>query len=510
MNRNHSAQSAQTLGTQQRDLPPLRVAVVGAGSTGLRIAHLLSRWHSERADGRDLKITFFEVSGRAGGLIGTRRLESGLKIEAAAQGVLATRIAFLRTLEDLGLTPADVITANAKNRRQTRYVISPHGRIAALGGPLALVTSGLLSIAALFRALSEIFRAPRQQPEPNETLFQFVARRFGAQVAENLIVPLATGIWGGGAEKLLVRHAFPILPELETNHGSVIRGLLARRFSPPPALVLAEKNLRHGWPRGLLSFPQGMQTLTETFERELARWHERADASLEYRFSTPVKTIGRNTDGSIVLNGTDEFDSVFWTPAPWQCAELQWQQAEAQAEWKLWQNTPLHSLVVVNVAGHLTSLTKDGFGVLARRESTGLLGVLFVHSIYPQHVPEGQYSYRVLLGGDRQPALAAWSDEQLKNYTLSELKKLELIPDGESPQHIEIIRWNNAVGLADHGHDERQKALWRIQAYFPNIFFAGMYKKGVGVADALQSAEDAFQEWLSSAHFTPAVDHARD
>lgn len=510
MNRNNSAQSARSLGTQAENLPPLRVAVVGAGCTGLRIAHLLSRWHSAQAGGRELQITLFEASDRSGGLIGTRRLPSGLKIEAAAQGVLATRITFLKTLEDLGLTPADVITANAKNKRQTRYVISPRGRIAALGGPLSLLSSGLLSLTASLRAFSEIFRSRSKQPEPNETLFQFVARRFGVQVAENLIIPLATGIWGGGAEKLLVRHAFPVLPELESNHGSVIRGLLARRLSPPQSLVLAEKNLRHRWPRGLLSFPQGMQTLTETFERELARWQDRSVASLEYRFSTPIKSIAQNINGCVVLNGSDEFDSLFWTPAPWHSTDLHWQRSEAQADWKLWQNTPLHSLVVVNVSGPTSGRSKDGFGVLARRDSTGLLGVLFVHSIYPQHVPEGQYSYRVLLGGDRKPSLAEWDDEQLKSYTLSELKKLDLISEDESPQHIEIIRWKNAVGIADAGHDDRQKALWRIQAYYPNVFFAGMYKKGVGVADALQSAEDAFQEWLSSAHFAPAVDHARN
>jgi protoporphyrinogen oxidase len=181
---------------------------------------------------------------------------------------------------------------------------------------------------------------------------------------------------------------------------------------------------------------------------------------------------------------------------------LNWHRSEVQREWELLQTVPTHSLIVVNVSGPKDQCSQNGFGVLTRRESDGLLGVLFVHSIYPQHVPENCTSYRVLLGGDRCPAMTSWSDQQLGEYALSSLIKLGLIDTANrETQKILILRWPKAIGLADRGHDERLKSLWRIQAYCPGIYFGGIYTKGVGVADALQSAQDCFTEWKqSSAH----------
>ncbi len=475
----------------------MRVAIVGAGCTGLRLAHLLTLWQREQPTKRRLEITLFESSSRIGGLLHTAHLASGLRIEAAAQGVLGRRTVFLQTLEDLGLTPSDVITPPPNREMQTRFVVAPSGRMAPLTGPSSLVAAGVLSVGALLRALSELFRKPASPPNPNETLYQFTERRFGRSVAENLIVPFTTGVWGGGAEHILVRHAFPILPELEARHGGVLRGLIAQKISgSETSKSLSGTTLKHQWPQGLISFPQGMQTLVDALQGALRLWTQ-ADAKnvFDLRLSAPVSSVENTPHQRIALNGKDEFDSVFWTAAPWKAQDLRWSDAKTQNEWTSLHDTPVHSLVVVNVSGARDAFTKNGFGVLARRESDGLLGVLFVHSIYPQHVPEGSYSYRVLLAGDRRPEMIDWSDERLTEYTLAQLEKLELIAPNQRSIQVNIVRWPNAVPLADREHDERQKALWRIQAHFPRVAFAGIYKKGVGVADALQSAQECFDDW---------------
>lgn len=490
----------------QEEKPPrrknaLRIAIAGSGCTGLRIAHLLSRWQSDRPDIRALHVTLYEPRARSGGLIGTERHASGLKIEAAAQGVLASRTVFLQTLEDLGLSPVDIITPQTDRRQQTRYIIAPSGRMAALGGPLSLLASGLLSLPALFRALSEFFRPAQQLPLPNETLFAFIERRFGKVIAENFILPLTTGIWGGGAEKILARHAFPSLVELELKYGGILRGLLLKKFSGSPDRMLSPaQSLKHRWPAGLLSFAGGMQTLIESFENNLRTWaYSNPAGSIEFKYSTPVTSIEKRSGGTFLLNGKDEYDAVFWTAAPWQSASLDWHKPEIQSEWNKLQSVPVHSLIVVNVSAPKDRRCKNGFGVLARRESDGLLGVLFVHSIYPQHVPEGTASYRVLLGGDRCPEMKGWSDGQIADYAISSLIRLELIEESQkNAQNISIIRWPDAICLADSGHDERQKSLWRIQAHCQGIYFGGIYRKGVGVADALQSAQDCFEEWKAN------------
>jgi len=495
-------ESAVSPSRGSQELRHHRIAIVGAGCSGLKLAQLLIQWQSAVPSKRQVTLTFFDSSPRIGGLIQTLRLPSGLKIEAAAQGVLASRQIFLKTLEDIGLAPDAVIAASKDKKLSTRFVISPRGQMAALKGPFTLLTNGLLNIRSFIRALMEFFVFRRVPPDPNETLYQFVERRFGRTVAENFMIPLATGIWGGGAEKLLARHAFPLLPQLEENFGSVIRGILMtkvfrRKQSVPPA----QESLKHRWPTGLLSFPDGLQTFTDSLEAYVRAWGDNNKGCLEFRLSDAVESLRQSEDKTqLVINSQDAFDAVFWTPAPWKSPRLMWDQQDAQRDWMLWQSTDAHSLIVVNVSGPKSEGTRDGFGVLARRESTGLLGVLFVHSIYPAHVPSHNYSYRVLLGGDRLRSgphtdMMQWNDEKLTGYTLAELRALDLIDKHVMPDHIQIIRWDKVVGLADTDHDDRQHALWRLQARYPQIFFAGLYKKGVGVADALQSAQESFDDW---------------
>lgn len=473
-----------------------RIAIVGTGCTGLRIAHQLCLWQKQNPADRHIDLTLFEDNLQIGGLLQTTRHPSGLKVESAAQGVLSSRKSFVDTLVELDLKPSDLIAPSPDRKHQTRYVIAPSGHPAPLTGPFSVLRSGVLSLGQLLRALFEVFVKTQLPPDNNETLYDFARRRFGIAVAENLMLPMATGIWGGGAEKLLARHAFPLLPEMEVQHGSVIRGLLARVFARRklPGSQAARQSTPH-WPKGLLSFPNGMRSFIEAFEVSLNKWKNDNPGMLKIRLGEAVHSIESLGNNRIRLNGAHDFDAVFWTAAPWKAQNLQWDIPEAAGDWKRWAEAPSHSLVVVNVSGRKSNITKNGFGVLARRESKALLGVLFVHSIYPQHVPEGFYSYRVLIGGDRCPEAIGWSDEELRKYTLSQLDSLGLIDAQPEPEHIQIVRWQNVVGIADKQHDERLKALWRLEARYPGLLFAGIYKKGVGVADALQSAFDAVQLW---------------
>jgi len=477
-----------------------RIAIVGSGCTALKIATLITKYaKSAEAQGLNLKITLLESTHRVGGLLQTQRHLSGLKVEHAAQGVLASRTIFLETLEELGLTPEDLIAPPKERQLQTRFLINRSKNLVALRPSLLqLWKHGLLSPIAFLRILKDLLIGNELAPDPNETLYKFFERHFGHAVAENFILPFATGIWGGGAEQLLLRHAFPRLAELEIRYGSLLRGMLASALrGKQQKNQLTGDALKHAWPQGLLSFPNGMHTLIEQFSRVLQIDSRTASSAIQLKLTTPVQSIRKTEQGTLLLNDSLEFDTVFWTATPWSSPQLKWNQKDSQREWDSLQSTPTHGLIVVNLAGPRSPATRDGFGALAPRSSDGLLGVLFVHSIYPQHVPHNSYSYRALLAGDRNPEMILWDDAKLREYSLQELRTLKLIGENESPTHVDIVRWPRAIGIADRDHDARMRALWRIQAEHPNVHFAGIYKKGVGVADALQSGKDSFEEWLS-------------
>lgn len=476
---------------------PIRVAVVGAGCTGLRIALLFKKINENGILQRPVEVVIFEKKSEVGGFLQTRKSSSGLLVESGAQGVLSSRTIFLTALEDIGLQPKDVITPCAQKEHATRYVIAPSGRIAPLSAnPFSLWKNGLLSPRQVLRIVAEFFRLRKNTPpNPNENLYDFFKRHFGHACAENFLLPFATGIWGGGAQKLLARHAFPRLSEIDLAYGSLLRFALSSLIAKLFKKKTVETSLRYSWPRGLLSFPNGMRTLIEKMSDNLRE----SGSLINIRVNSPVQKIELDIAGKLTINDNEDdiFDSIFWTTSPWSTPHLVFANKDAELEWKNLQNTPTHHLIVVNVSGRRESATRDGFGVLARRESSGLLGVLFVHSIYPQHVPTSSFSYRILLAGDRNPQMISWSDEDLKTYCLQQLTALDLLTNTGSVGEIEIVRWPRAIGIADDEHDARMNALWRLEAHFPGLRFAGNYKKGVGVADALLSAKEAFDDWLS-------------
>src|ERR1700739_1234279 len=65
-----------------------------------------------------------------------------------------------------------------------------------------------------------------QPPGHEETLADFVERKFGAEILENLVDPFISTIFFGDAHKMGMESAFPALVEWERSRGSLVRGAL--------------------------------------------------------------------------------------------------------------------------------------------------------------------------------------------------------------------------------------------------------------------------------------------
>ena len=69
----------------------------------------------------------------------------------------------------------------------------------------------------------------RQMSHDGESVYDFAARRLGPVVAERMVDAMVTGIHAGDARLLSVQAAFPRLVEMEREHGSVVRALIAAK-----------------------------------------------------------------------------------------------------------------------------------------------------------------------------------------------------------------------------------------------------------------------------------------
>lgn len=467
------------------------IAIIGAGVSGLRLAHLLAK----EAPNTLTKMTLFDKDSSVGGVLKSTFIND-FRLEHGAQGVLLSRESFLKCVQDLKIEN-QVLLPNKKEQR--RYIMTENTCIPLTPNVLKLKTSGLLDFKDLFRILFEFFVKKPIKPILNETLFAFFERRFGKNFANTFLVSLSFGIWGGGSRKMLVRYTFPKLQTIENGYGSLIKS----------AFILFFKNIFHKkqtkTPKGLASFSDGMSFLTTSLFKELEKECLKQNIELVVNLNSTVSSIKKEEKLITIKyqkenqNNAETFDSVIYSGQPWRDLNLNIEVGGETSTNNEFLNSleqlrkiESHSVTVVGLGAKQTSMDENsikGFGALAGEWSKDILGVIFVHSTYPSHAPKNSKLYRVLLGGDRDPFINSKSQEEI-----IALSKLRLVESKVTPANIQfdfsqVIKWDNYIPLATINQDKVIEAIWKIEALLPGFFLTGNYIKGPSIADCLDQAE---------------------
>ena len=195
---------------------PAQTIVIGGGISGLTCAFRL------RQSG--IPVLLLEQSHRVGGVIDSVQ-QDGFLFECGPQSFLSTDL-LLKLIDALGLGP-ELLRADP---RAPRYILT-RGRLELVPmAPPALLTTSLLGISSKWRLLSEPFRRSHP-PARDESVADFVRRKFGSELLELLVGPFVSGVYAGDPEKLSLRSAFPSAYEWEKEYGSVLRGAMKSR--PP-------------------------------------------------------------------------------------------------------------------------------------------------------------------------------------------------------------------------------------------------------------------------------------
>ena len=210
---------------------PARVAVLGAGVTGLTAAYELTRQAQRQR--RCVEVIVLESSSRTGGKVQTE-VRDGAVIEAGPDSFITTKPQALELIRELGLS-GDLIKTNPG--AASIYVCSK-GRLRALPDGMSFlptrmipfVLSDLLTWSGKARILIEPW-VPAAQGEQDESLASFVKRRLGPEALDLVIGPMLAGIYAGDAEQLSVGSTFPQLKEME-RRGGLMRALWRARTWP--------------------------------------------------------------------------------------------------------------------------------------------------------------------------------------------------------------------------------------------------------------------------------------
>ena len=205
-----------------------RIAIIGAGITGLAAAHRIGELAAQREP--PLETVILERRDRAGGPLKTIRRD-GFVMETGADSFLTDKPAAADLAERLGLAN-DLIPTRVQFRRtqvvhEGKLVEIPEGFSLLAPTHLAPVMESPLFSEDGKRRIALEPTIPRRTESGDESLASFVTRRLGREVLDRVAQPLAGGIYTADPERLSVAATMPRFVEMEKRDGSLILGLQA-------------------------------------------------------------------------------------------------------------------------------------------------------------------------------------------------------------------------------------------------------------------------------------------
>ena len=438
----------------------MRIAVIGGGISGLTAAHLLG------SGGHD--VVLVDDAPEPGGLVASPRVD-GFLCERGPQAVLDGSDETRALIASAGLEPR-IVPALPASRRRSVFVA---GRLRPFpASPPALIKTDLLGTRGKLRLLGEPFvRRRADGADEDESVFDFVARRFGRQAAERVAGPALIGVYAGDAAALSLRAAFPRLAALEREHGSVLRGLFRTRGKS-----------RLGRP---VSFPDGLSELPRALAAGLGPRRRVATAQAIDPGAGAGWTVALDGGGAAI----EAERVVLATPAAATAALLAPHAPAAAAALRAIPHAPVAVVCLgfraADGAGLGMDLDSYGF-VVARGEGLRLLGCQFESSVFPGRAPEGGLLLRALLGGTFDPALVEADDQVVAGQALADLRRAAGLR--REPDLVRVWRALPGIPQYDRGHLARVRAIDDAIARLPGLTVIGHALRGVGMSACIQTA----------------------
>lgn len=453
-----------------------RAIVIGGGIAGLTAAYRL-------AQSTEAEIVLLEREARLGGKVVTEQLD-GFIIEGGPEALLTAKPAMLALCQELGLGDRLMGTNPAARGsfilRGGRLHPLPDG----LGGMMPtrfwpIASSRLISPLGKGRMGLDLV-LPRRGGDGDESVAAFIERRLGREAYCWLADPLVSGIYAADGHRLSLAATFPQLQALERQHGGVIRGILAAKLQ---AAVAA------GEPRSSpFQAPRG--GMTEVIDALAARLGE-SGARIETGVAvSSVNRAGEAYEVRLANGSVVRADAIVCAaPAP-AIAEILAALDPVLAAGV--QGIPYASVATVALAYAATAIPRPftGTGYLTpRAEGRPVKACTVVSSKWAGRAPDGASLIRVSLGGAGQEEMLALEDAALLSLARDEMRDVFGIE--EAPLFARLFRWPHAMPQYEPGHLERVAEIEKCVAGHPRLALAGNAYRGAGLADCVQSGEQA-------------------
>ena len=455
-----------------------KVLVIGGGISGLTTAYWLHK------NGHD--VTVLEKETRAGGSIRTVK-DNGYLIECGPNSTLDLYKEADDLCDSLGLSEEKIYgNEGAKNR----YVVRD-GRLRPLPmGPLQFLSTDLWTIKGKLRLMCEPF-IRKSGDSREESIAEFVIRRAGHEFLDYAIDPFVTGVFAGDPYQLSLKSCFPKMYGLEQDYGGLVKGaLFGRKKKGEP-----KRKMR------LFTFMDGLEILPAAIRKSLGDRFvagcnvlsvKKADSGFEV-FAEPAKIPSPLGTGlnSVPTTRALKADTVILATPAWATAKIIQPVSELiSAHLMQIKHVPIVIIFTGFDRKHVTHKL-DGFGFLIPRKESrargyNILGSIWSSAIFHGRAPDGKAAFTTMLGGARKSDILKYSDRELLEMVLRDLRFILGIE--EKPDLVQIIRHTRAIPQYTVGHQGHIEAVQENLKGIPGLYLAGNYINGVSVGHCIAEA----------------------
>ena len=424
--------------------------IIGAGISGLSSAYFLSKTNKD--------FLIFESSKYLGGTIKSKKIKNFV-CEIGPNTVLMNNESVKKIIEENGLLNKIIYPNEKKNKN--RYVLV-NDNLAKI--PTSIYEFLFSKILSLKSKIFLIFESLVPRHNKNVTVSDFIKKRFGNEVHDNIIEPFLTGIYAGDTSKMSARHCLKLLWSLEQNYGSVTMGLFKEKFKKTNSF----------------NFPNGLGELIKTLSVNLKE---------EIRLNTSVIKISKY--GKLYKIKTNDnriytCKNVISTVPAFTLSKFLFDR-KLSLELKKIDYSPIDvfhfGLKKKNIRDKV-----NGFGLLTKKnDKKSFLGILFNSSIFSQLAPRGYELFTVLVGGQRDRNLCKIEPKLLQDIILKELN--QLINHSGPVYMSNHYRWKKGIPQYNLKYDYIEDHIKSFLDKNTNFYINSNFYRGISVSDCISKSE---------------------
>jgi len=456
------------------------LAVCGGGISGLSACHYLQK-ALPRAN-----ITLFESDVHTGGWIKTVE-KDGFLFEGGPNSLRGgpTGKETWQLIHELGMENNVLLADKTQNAR--RFLVK--------NGQLNEVTVKYL-LSNYPEILLEPFRLSRNNND--ESVANFVTRRFGKRFAEDVLDAVTNGVYGGGLNHLsaLACRPYLMMKRGEARYGSVFGWVISEQLKSFCERLWRRKEDGPIPPQQPYSFKGGLQTFPDALLQSIKRPNS-GGLPVEVLTSTPISKGSlqpRAKDVLVEMQGAlKQFDHLFVAVNPQNA--LDWLPS-AKLDIKLFDNFFSNSIVQVwfGWRDSVEYSKVQGFGYLIpANEGEMANGVVFHHNLFQSWGSREEKRLCVMMGGHKIRETLELDEDTAIRCCRSLIKKhLSIdVPETATVRHSRLY---NCIPHYLENHIEHLDKLQELFGENVSLLGAGYY--GVSVHNCIQSASASVKTFV--------------